>query len=125
MAGDWIKVELNTPDQPEVVRMADILGIDQDTVFGKLFRIWAWADQNSIDGQGMMVNEAFIDRLVSWPGFGTAMKMAGWLTGKDGNLTFPNFTRHNGTSAKARAETNRRVSNHRKIQAKDTGKGFP
>jgi hypothetical protein len=120
MAGDWIKVELTTPDKPEVVLMAVALKIDQDAVVGKLFRLWAWADQNSIDGQGVTVTRAFIDRLAARKGFAKAMITVGWLAGADGNLTFPNFTRHNGTSAKARAEVNRRAQNHRERHAKGT-----
>ena len=38
MAGDWIKVEHTTPDKPEVVKLADMIGIDQDAVVGKLLR---------------------------------------------------------------------------------------
>ena len=43
MAGDWIKVEDCLPDKPEVVGIADYMGIDQDAVVGKLIRLWAWA----------------------------------------------------------------------------------
>ena len=41
MAGDWIKIEENTPDKPEVHKMASILGIDPDAVVGKLVRVWS------------------------------------------------------------------------------------
>jgi hypothetical protein len=72
MAGDWIKVELTTPDKPEVVVMATLPEIDQDAVVGKLFRLWAWAYQNSIDGEGVMVTKSFIDRLTNYEGFARA-----------------------------------------------------
>lgn len=113
MAGDWLKLEVITPDKPELIRMAATLRIDQDAVFGKLFRVWAWADQNSVDGSNLIVTEAFLDRLTSRRGFAVAMRAAGWLTGEDGALCFPNFARHNGATAKARAENNRRVTKHR------------
>jgi hypothetical protein len=38
------------------------------------------------------------------------MVQVGWLLGSDGDFTFPGFSRHNGTSAKTRVETNRRVA---------------
>lgn len=117
MAGDWIKIELITPDKPEVVQMAALLRIDQDAVFGKLFRVWAWADQNSVDGSGMKITAAFIDRLTSKRGFADALRTVDWLKGDDCDLMFPNFGRHNGATAKARAETNRRVANHRERNA--------
>jgi hypothetical protein len=52
MAGDWIKIEENTPDKPEVHKMASILGIDPDAVVGKLVRVWSWASQNC-NGDGV------------------------------------------------------------------------
>ena len=114
MAGDWIKIEHTTPDKPEVVGIAARLKIDQDAVAGKLLRIWIWADQNSVDGNAMGVTESFLDRLTGRRGFAAAMRHVGWLSGDDGTLTFPGFLRHNGASAKARADTNRRVAKHRK-----------
>lgn len=50
MASSWIKVEVITPDKPEIFQIAEILGIDPDAVLGKLVRIWVWADQQTIDG---------------------------------------------------------------------------
>lgn len=113
MAGDWIKLEHTTPDKPEVVRMATILKIDQDSVAGKLLRVWIWADQNSVSGEDITVTEAFIDRLTNKKGFASAMRAVGWLENGDETLTFPSFQNHNGKTAKARVETNRRVSEHR------------
>jgi len=108
-----MKFEFATPDKPEIVSIAGTLGIDQDAVVGKMLRIWAWADTNSIDGACMNVTEMFLDRLTYQPGFAKAMRAAGWLKGQDGALVFPNFDRHNGTTAKARAMANRRNDAYR------------
>lgn len=114
MAGDWIKVEHTTPDKPEVVKLAGILGIDQDAVVGKLLRLWIWADQQSVSGNAITVTNSFLDRLVFCPGFAAGLVKVGWLNGRKGLLSIPNFDRHNGQSAKNRANTNRRVANSRK-----------
>lgn len=114
MAGDWIKVEHTTPDKPEVVKLAGILGIDQDAVVGKLLRLWIWADQQSVSGNAIAVTNSFLDRLVFCPGFAAGLVKVGWLNGREGLLSIPNFDRHNGQSAKNRANTNRRVANSRK-----------
>lgn len=119
MAGDWIKIESTTPDKPEVFAMADILGIDPDTVVGKLVRFWTWCDQQSLDGNNIPVTETIIDRLTYQPGFSDALRKVDWLEVRSGSLQVPRFDRHNGHSAKARAETNRRVAEHRKKKAKD------
>ncbi len=117
----WIKVEHTTPDKPEVVAMAAALGIDQDAVFGKLVRLWIWADANSCNGNALTVTEAWIDRHTHQPGLARAMRACGWLMGQDGSLTFPGFDRHNGSSAKERATTNRRVAQHRSNARAVTG----
>ncbi len=110
----WIKVEHTTPDKPEVIKMAAMLRIDPDAVTGKLIRVWIWADANTVDGSAVPATMAFIDRHTHCKRFAAAMRDVGWLTGEDGALHFPEFDRHNGNSAKARAETARRVANHRK-----------
>lgn len=115
MAGDWIKLEHTTPDKPEVVTLAALLQIDQDAVTGKLFRIWAWADQNSLSGVPVSITGAFLDRLTSCKGFAAALRAVGWLSGDDGNLLFPNFERHNGMTAKERALVNRRMAKSRAV----------
>lgn len=113
MARDWIKIEINTPDKPEIINIAEKLRIEQDAVAGKLFRLWMWADQNTIDGSAMPITDAFIDRFTHRRGFAAAMRAAGWLRGEDGCLMFPNFGRHNGTTAKNRAESLRRMQKSR------------
>lgn len=114
MAGDWLKFDKATPDKPEVIVMAATLRISRDEVVGKLLRVWAWADTVSIDGAAVGVPERFIDELVQKKGFAVALRAAGWLHGEDGNLNFANFDRHNGSTAKARAESNRRMVASRK-----------
>ena len=100
---EWIKLEIGTPDKPEIIAMAAMLRIDQDAVLGKLFRVWAWASLNTEDGAALPITEAFLDRLTSQRRFAQALRSVGWLSGSDGALTFSNFGRHNGTTAKSRA----------------------
>lgn len=88
--------------------------MDPDAVSGKLLRIWIWADQNSVDGNDLHVTDSFLDRLTHRKGFAAAMRHVGWLEGENGRLIFPGFERHNGRTAKERAETNRRVAKHRR-----------
>lgn len=99
--------------------MSDILGIDQDAVFGKLIRFWIWADQQSTDGTLLKrfcnapgVTEKFIDRITCCPGFSAAMRKVGWISGED-EISLPNFDRHNGQTAKARGLTYNRVKRNR------------
>ena len=113
MAGDWIKIELVTPDKPEVHQMAEMLKIPVEQVLGGLIRIWIWADQQSQTGNALSVTEKTLDRFSCVTGMSKAMRDVGWITGKDGAITLPNFDRHNGKTAKNRALTNSRVKRKR------------
>jgi hypothetical protein len=113
MAGDWIKMEHVTPDKPEVFRMALDLGVTPEHVLGCLVRLWIWADQQSINGNALTVTCVTLDRITCNAGFANALKNVGWLIGNDMDFTLPNFDRHNGETAKTRANTQKRVAKHR------------
>lgn len=121
MAGDWIKVEHATADKPEVGRIADRLGIDHDAAFGKVIRFWVWADQQAVSGNAFSVTKSAIDRVTYCPGFADALLEVDWLQARSGSFVIPRFDRHNGHSSKQRAETNRRVADHRRKRGNAEG----
>ncbi len=122
MASNWIKLEVITPDKPEIFRLAEILNIDPDAALGKVIRFWAWADQQMIDGNADCnargVTKSAIDRITFMAGFADALIQVGWLIENDGGLSLPNFERHNGKSSKKRAVTNERVTKIRELKRK-------
>ncbi len=105
MAGDWIKMRIGLPDDPAVVKIAKELRIKEDEVIGKLLRIWGWADQNTATGDTDYVDYDWVDKFVRKKGFGAAMAAVGWLQLNEQGLVFPEFTKHNGQSAKLRLNT--------------------
>jgi len=113
VAGDWLKIELNTPDKPEVIAIASRLGLDPDAVVGKLIRVWRWFNEHTKDGNAIGVTYAFLDRICGVTGFAEQMALVGWLQENGHTLSIPNFDYHNGDSAKKRAETQKRVAKHR------------
>lgn len=115
MAGDWIKIQENMPEKPEVAEIAEMLGIeDPDTVAGKLIRVWSWATRNcNADGVTNVTAMKHIDRCAGVTGFAKSMEKAGWLVVSNGRLVFPNFDRHISQTAKERALTSKRVAKHR------------
>jgi hypothetical protein len=113
MAGDWIKLQKDTPDKPEVLAIAARLGIDQDAVVGKLVRVWSWFDTHTTDGNALSVTFSFIDRLTGVTGFAEQVALVGWLEQKGHELTLPNFDFHNGETAKKRAMGKNRTEKHR------------
>jgi hypothetical protein len=111
MAGDWLKIEICTPDKPEVIGIADILGIPPAHAFGSLFFVWRWFDQHTTCGNASYVTKVTIDRLSGNAGFADAMVKVGWLTiNNDGSVTLPHFDTHNGETAKQRGLTAKRVA---------------
>ena len=117
----WIKIDSFTPDKPEIYVIAEHLGIDPDAVLGKLVRVWNWADQQTEDGNAPSVTKSLLDRITGVTGFADAMIAAGWLVASEGGFAFPNFERHNGSSAKKRAETARRVAKHKQLKRESNG----
>lgn len=113
MAGDWMKIELELPDKPEVHAIASMLNIDPDCVVGKLIRVWQWFDKHTTDGNAYGVTYSLPDRISGVTGFGEAMSFVGWLEQNDKTLSMPKFDRHTSASAKARALTAKRVDKNR------------
>lgn len=103
MAGDWIKMRNDLSEDPAVIEIAARLGVDEFAIVGRLQCLWAWADGQSRDGHARGVTAAWIDRKVQRDGFAQTMCDVGWLTIDEEGVTFPNFERHNGETAKTRA----------------------
>lgn len=114
MAGDWLKVEKDTPEKPEVLAIAAHLRRDPDDVFGKCFRFWRWADSQTTDGTLRGVTPEAIDALIRCENFSDALSKVGWLKIKKGEVRIPDFERHMGESAKQRALTAKRVARHKR-----------
>lgn len=113
MAGDWIKLQKDTPDKPEVLAIATRLGLDPDAVVGKLVRIWSWFDTHTTDGNAQSVTYSFLDRLTGVTGFAEQVALVGWLEQDGHDLRLPNFGNHNGETAKTRAQGKNRTQKHR------------
>jgi hypothetical protein len=116
MAGDWIKMRWNLAGDPDVIEIAAATKLDEFGVIGRLHAVWSWLDQHSADGTNVRIVSAFLDRLTACPGFAEAMRTVGWLTGRDGSLTFPGYEVHNGESAKLRASETKRKQAQRNGQ---------
>lgn len=117
MAGDWLKVEKDTPEKPEILVVASRLGLSIADVFLACFRVWRWADSVTPDGAVRSVDPASLDALVHTPGLTQALIDVGWLQVRQGSLVVPNFNRHMGQSAKRRCQ-----DSVRKMSAREADK---
>jgi len=117
MAGDWIKMRTALAHDPAVIAIALDLDKNEFEVVGMLHHIWSWADSQSQDGHIKRVTEKWLDRFVHCDGFSKSLAAAKWLIiGSDG-IEFPNFGKHNGESAKKRAEAAERQRVSRELKA--------
>jgi len=124
MAGDWIKMRSNLWDDPRVLRLCDDTDSPEASVVGALYWLWATADQHSEHGQLPGMTLRAIDRKTGIAGLGNALVQVGWLSDNADGVSLTRFDEHNGASAKSRAQTARRVANH-KGNAKVTAGALP
>lgn len=116
MAGDWIKMRVDLSEDPAVIAMAQALQIDEFGVVGRLHKLWSWADKHCSSGHAKSVTFVWINRYIGLAGFAESMAAESWLRVSTGGVEFPKFDRHNGKSAKTRAE----ASERKRIERKNT-----
>ena len=109
MGWDWIKVDCSTPDKPELLRVASLCGCSQAEAFLGWFRLWAWLDQQTADGSVRFLSASEADNISTISGIAAAFEAVGWLKfdADTGSCQVLNWERHNGKSAKKRAQDTR------------------
>lgn len=118
MAGDWIKVRVNLPDDPAVFRMASVHGCSTEQVVGHLIRIWAWATDQLEDGHARNVTLSQLDAVARVTGFGQSMVDVGWLVVQPDGLLFPRWERHLSQGAKQRVLATERKRKEREVMSR-------
>jgi hypothetical protein len=113
MAGDWIQMRVNLDTDPAVLEIAAMLGVDEYSVVGRLWKLWSWADQHVTDCNAIHVTRSAIDRIVGLSGFADALCKTSWLSGEDGAMCMPNLDRYNTLNAKRRAANRDRQARYR------------
>jgi len=115
MAIPWIKIETSLPRKPEVMRMAELLDIDEFAVVGHLVCFWSWVDENvSPECPSVSGTKRGLDRVAGRDGFTTAMIQVGWLIMDDGKVTIPHLEYHLSSGAKTRAFEQRKKAEQRR-----------
>lgn len=118
MAGDWIKMRDNLWDDPRVIKIVDMTDSSEAAVIGSLYWLWSTADQHTEDGFMPSLTLRSIDRKTGVNGFAAAMCSIGWIEEKSDGVLIVDFDKHNGTSAKKRCQTAKRVAKHEAANGK-------
>ena len=111
MAGDWIKMRGNLWDDPRVAKIVDMTDSSEAAVIGALYWLWATADQHTEDGIMPGLTLRSIDRKTGVKGFAEALCAIDWLVDHPEGVRIVDFEKHNGSSAKKRCQTAKRVAN--------------
>lgn len=102
---NWIKVQKHTPTKPEIRHMARACHVSQGDAFLAWFRLWATFDEiAAANGRVDLYTQEDADQDAALPGAAKALEAAGWLVWDDTGVTIVNWDRHNGNSAKERAQ---------------------
>ncbi len=122
MAADWIKVEHGLPSKPEVMELADTLGVSDNEAVGLLIRFWLWVDVNLSPFCPVVPGTmSRIDRVVGVDGFATSMQSVGWLSINEGEVSIPNYDHHLSQSAKRRGVEARK----KRLQRQNVSRSCP
>lgn len=115
MSDDWIKMRIDLQKHPKIVRLMQITSMDQYTIIGALHAVWCIFDAHSEDGVLHGYTHQIMDQMIHLDQFSASLEMVGWLKEVEGNrLVMPEFTSHNGKSAKKRSEDAKRKRESRK-----------
>ena len=94
MAEHFLAVDVETPDKPEIARVAEHLGISADEAFAKCFRVWTVFDVHSVDGLIEGVGAAYLDDRARSPGITDALAAVGWLEISENGVRQTRFDFH-------------------------------
>jgi len=111
----WIKMRKSLKRDGRVLQVSRLCNAPPLQVVGALYALWSLADDFIDDEEGFLrgYTPADLDREVGIDGFTTALP-DDWLEVKQDGLYLPQYQEHNGSTAKARAQNQKRVATHRK-----------
>lgn len=108
--GSWIKVRVELVRSPKIVKFARALKTKKQTALGLAVQWFAWLDEQTEDGRSELTQEE-LDEELGYEGASAALVQIGWaIIEDDGTVSAVDFGKHNGSSAKRRAEVARNVA---------------
>jgi len=102
MDQDSILVSTDTPDRPELRRMAAKLKISLDICLARWLRLWCWIQRYWPDGRLLGASLSMLDEIAGVDGFAAALCQIDWLREIEGGLEVPNYRERWGRAAKSR-----------------------
>lgn len=96
MSAECLRMRVGLAEEPEVIALAQQLGVEEDLVVGKLNRLWGWGVK-AADNEGRVRGGSLagVNKLLGLAGFAEALVHVGWLVPEDGGILFPRFSLYN------------------------------
>lgn len=101
----WIKVDTTLVNKPKVVQISRMLKKKREETLGFLIKFWCLVDGLTEDGFLPGYDRVAVDDLVGLKGFAKALQVVDWLDFDENGCTVSKYEKHNGNSAKKRAES--------------------
>ena len=100
--------------------MSSALRADRFRTLGGVVSAWCLFDEHTENGRLEGYTPELLDEVIGFAGLARAMESVGWLDVGDGFLVAPRFEKHNGSSAKRRAQETERKRSARNAPQKRT-----
>lgn len=113
---DWIKIMTTLPKSVAIYRLMRELRCKRHAALGLALDWLCWLDANSTDGNTGLLDEEISD-VLGWPRAAEALDAIGWVShDEQGCVVAVEYAKHNGESAKKRAEDARRQQRSRLVR---------
>jgi len=110
MAGEWIPIDCNLSQKPEVLEVAAATDSPIEVVVGRMVRLWSWAWHVTADGT-IRVPISMLQHVAGGDeSFWRAVEQAGWLVSDGSTIAIPGWEERFSNAAKKRLLEARRQS---------------
>jgi len=109
MAGDYIELDHELAQTPQVLALHERTGAAVDAIVGRLALYWCWVDRMTEDGFLPGVGPAALARQCGGDGdFWRAVEAVGWLRLDDAGATMPDYQKRFSNGARRRMKDRQR-----------------
>lgn len=113
MAGEWIQLDINLYEKPEVQEIIDLTDTTIEQVVYRLFRLWGWASLNTTDGTLTGSEGTLIRMFGGDKAFWEAVQSVGWIKFTTKKIHITSWDKRFSKGAKARIMDNRSKATRR------------
>lgn len=124
MAGDYIEMDHELAEKPEVLQIYEATGAEIALICGRLYMMWRLFDRQTTDGRLLGAGSRSMAAICGGtPEFWEAVAVAGWVTFEEKQAVLPDFEKRFRKSARRRMQDSIRKKRERERKAADKSRG--